>query len=145
MPNWAAAGPGRPPMSFSFSGELMRPSHMLRGVVLLAVLIACGCDSNNKGKLEGTKWSSDRATIKGKFIPAGTLFLDFRKDGTLAGYFDRQQISGTYSLGWGDRVSLRLDQTLITGRNHTESVVIDRDSMTMTDADGTRMTFRKVN
>ena len=123
----------------------MRSFHSLRIVCLMAVVLACGCASNNKGKIEGTKWSSDRATIKGNFIPAGTLFLDFRKDGTLAGYADRVQLSGTYSLGWGDIVTLHFNQSLWNQKNYTESIVIKKDSMTMTDPDGLKLTFRKVN
>ena len=111
----------------------------------MAVVLACGCASNNKGKIEGTKWSSDRSTIKGKFIPAGTLFLEFRKDGTLACWADRVQLSGTYSLGWGDIVTLHFNQSLWNQKNYTESIVIKKDCMTMTDMDGLKMTFRKVN
>ena len=52
-------------------------------------------------------------------------------------------MTGTYSLGWGDYVTLKFDH--IEGRqNHTEKVVITGDRLTMTDSDGTSLSFEKV-
>jgi hypothetical protein len=45
----------------------------------------------------------------------------------------------------GDRVTLNLDQELGGTKQHVEKVVITNDKHTMTDADGTALTFSKVN
>src|SRR5262249_10843580 len=51
--------------------------------------------------------------------------------------------SGTYSLGWGDTVTFHLNQDLGGRKVHAEKIVIDSDKLTMTDTDGTQVTFQK--
>jgi hypothetical protein len=120
----------------------MRPAGTLRLVLLAALLLAAGC-SSNKGKIEGTKWSSQAANVKGQALPAGALTLEFGSDGSLVYKAGPQTFKGTYSLGMGDNVTLKLDQELAGRKNHVEKVVINGDRLTMTDSDGTQLTFDK--
>lgn len=100
--------------------------------------------SKNKGKIEGTKWSSIASKIKGMDLPAGVLKLDFSKDGKLVYEAGPVKFTGTYTLGKGAQVTFVLDRDLGgKGKTHTEKVVIEDDRLTMTDADGTSMVFEK--
>jgi hypothetical protein len=121
----------------------MRPASILRLTLLAAILMTCGCKSNNKGKIEG-KWSSIASTVKGKAVPEGFLTLEFGTDGSLVYAAGPITFKGTYSLGMGDNVTLKLDKELAGRKNHTEKVSISGDRLTMTDSDGTALTFKKV-
>jgi hypothetical protein len=109
----------------------------------LVVLLFTGCESNNKGKIEGTKWSSDAATVKGSQIPAGALQLEFKSDGGFTYTVIGNPLTGKYSLGTGDNVTLTFDKELDGRKSHTEKVAINGDKLTMTDSDGTAVTFTK--
>jgi hypothetical protein len=114
-------------------------------VVLALLPFLAGCSSNNKGKIEGTKWTSQAATVKGKSIPAGVLQLEFKKDMSLVYRAGTQTFTGTYSLGGGDSVTLHLNQELQGRKTHTEKVSISGNQLTMTDSDGTALGFSKAN
>jgi hypothetical protein len=116
-----------------------------RLVVLALVLMSFGCASDNKGKIEGTKWSSQAATIKGNNLPAGALTLEFTTGGRLIYGAGFTTFTGTYSLGMGSNVTLNLDQELAGRKTHVQKVSISGDQLTMRDSDGTSMTFNKVN
>jgi len=121
----------------------MRNVHV-RGLFLLAlVVLAAGC-SSNKGKIEGTKWTSLAGNVKGQAIPAGLEGLEFRSDGGLVYQVAFQTYTGRYSLGALNTVILQLDQPIAGAKTHAEKVVIEGDQLTMTDADGTQLTFAKV-
>ena len=122
----------------------MTPARVLRLVLSVMILFACGCSSKNKGKIEGTKWTSQASTVKGLPVPAGFLQLDFGADKSLTYRIGPQTLSGTYSLGAGDTVTLRLSQELAGRKDHVEKVSISGDRLTMTDSDGAQMTFDKV-
>jgi hypothetical protein len=119
-----------------------------------AILICCcaltvtfaGCSSKNKGKIEGTKWSSHATTIKGQSLPAGFLKLEFGKDGSLVYQAGPLTFRGKYSLGMGDKVTLKFDKELgNTGsKTHVESVEINGDTLTMKDSDGQGGKFSRV-
>jgi hypothetical protein len=100
--------------------------------------------SNNKGKIEDTKWSSLETIIKGKKIPAGILKLAFGKDGKLVYQVTSTKYTGTYVLNKGDEVVLRLDRELAGKTEHTEKIAITKDRLTMTDSDGTALTFERL-
>jgi hypothetical protein len=123
----------------------MRLAPVLRLAVAAALLCAVGCNSNNKGKIEGTEWNSLATTLKGQNIPAGTLKLKFGADKSLVYNTPMGTFTGTYSLGSGDTVTLNLDKDLAGSRRHAERVTISGDRLTMTDSDGTAMTFERVN
>ncbi len=119
------------------------------GVVVAALFCSLGCNSNNKGKIEGTKWTSLATTmnVKGKGmvpIPADAAALEFKKDGKLVYTIGPTAYTGTYSLGWGDTVTLRFDQELEGRKNHSEKITISGGTLTMTDSDGTSVPFKQI-
>ncbi len=122
----------------------MRPIVVLRIACVAGLLLACGCSSSNKGKIEGTKWTSLATTVKGNALPAGALKLEFGQDGSLVYKGGPQTYTGTYSLGMGPTVTLKLNQDLAGRKNHAEKIIINGDQLTMTDSDGTQVTFQKV-
>jgi hypothetical protein len=123
---------------------------LLGGVALIGPARA---DSNNKGKIEDTKWTSLKATITLKDelkedkieLPAGALKLEFGKDGKVTYRTGSQVYSGTYTLGDGDMVTLNFEMKLGDSKEHKETITIDKDkeSLTMTDKDGTSLKFEK--
>ena len=111
--------------------------------------MSAGCSSNNKGKIEGTKWSNEEIHIKGEHVEAGAWVLEFKDDGSLT-YWRKnthknvtEEFSGTYELGRGDLVTLKYTESE-SKVEHTETVQIDGDLLTMIDGDGTKTKFRKV-
>ena len=122
----------------------MRSLRCVGLVVVLAILLGADDASNNKGKIEGTKWSSVAATIKGNKLPAGALGLEFGKDGKLVYKIGPTNVTGTYTLGAGDKVTFNLDRALGTGKKHIETIKIKGDKLTMSDSDGTTLDFNKV-
>src|SRR5206468_2705913 len=99
--------------------------------------------SNNKGKIEGTKWSSVETEVKGVKLPAGSLKLEFAKDGKLVYQAGPVSFTGKYSLGEGDKVTFHLDKELAGKKEHIEDVAIKGDRLKMTDSDGTSVTFER--
>ena len=122
----------------------MRVKFVVQLALVAALVCSFGCSSKNKGKIEGTKWSSEAATVKGQPLPAGALSLDFASDGKLVYKAGPTTFTGTYSLGFGDTVTLNLDQELAGRKKHAQKVVINGDRLTMSDSDGTALTFKKV-
>ena len=123
----------------------MRLAPVVRIAVVVALLCSVGCSSNNKGKIEGTRWSSLPGMVKGRSIPAGTLKLDFTKDGRLSYDTPGGVFTGTYSLGMGDTVTLHLDRELGGSKRHAQKVVINGNRMTMSDSDGTSLDFERTD
>jgi hypothetical protein len=122
----------------------MRSISALHLVLAALILVSTGC-SSNKGKIEGTKWSSQAAVLKGVNAPAGLLKLEFGKDGKLVYRAGAQTFTGKYSLGMGPNVTLNLDQDLAGRKVHVEKVTISGNQLTMTDSDGTQITFDKAS
>ena len=114
---------------------------LLASVVLIA---GCGGKSDNTGKIEGTAWTSNGATVKGQMIPAHALQLRFANDGGLVYTAGPQRFTGKYTLSSGSHVTLNLDQALAGQKTHVEKIVISGELLTMTDADGTTLTFKKL-
>ncbi|WP_020475304.1 hypothetical protein [Zavarzinella formosa] len=112
--------------------------------VVVGGLMATGGMSNNKGKIEGTKWVNIKSMINNEqTIPAGIITLDFKKDGGFVQTILVQRYSGTYLLQTGDHITLKLDEPL---DGHTElhaKFIIDRAVLLMRDSDGTTITFAK--
>ena len=122
----------------------MRPAGTLRLALVAVTILTCGCLSNNKGQIEGTKWTSLAGTIKGNPTPPGAMEVEFMNDGTLHATRGMRQLTGTYSLGTGDSVVLNLGEELNGRKQHAEMIAINGDRLTMTDSDGTMITFSKV-
>ena len=121
-------------------------------LLLLAVPFLAGCSSNNKGKIEGTKWIPEATTIGETAIPAGAGELDFRSNGGLTGKIvgtkDGKMVElpfeGTYTLGVGDAVMFNLTRELAGRKTLAENIVINGDQLKMTDSDGTKtIPFKK--
>jgi hypothetical protein len=112
-------------------------------------LLGAGCDSENKGKIEGTKWSSNAGTIKGQQLSAGQIVLEFNKDGSMELSVtdqtgnNRKAYPGNYTLGIGDIVVFHLDKELSGMKTHAEHISIKNGELTMTDSDGTRGVFSR--
>jgi uncharacterized lipoprotein NlpE involved in copper resistance len=123
----------------------MRSSVRIPCLVAVAVsLAAVGCESNNKGKLEGTKWSASL-----KEVPGATMSLEFAADGNLRMVIQAagksKTITGKWRLSFGDYVDMTdLSEALANSTNHHEKITIEGSSLTMTDSDGKAVTFRKV-
>jgi hypothetical protein len=113
-------------------------------IVSVGFLAVAGCSSNNKGKIEGTKWTNEAGTIKGSNIPAGVIVLEFGKDGKLSFGGGLQVLTGTYSLKSGDTVTFHFDKEHNGRKDHDEKISISGDRLTLTDSDGT-LTFKKAN
>lgn len=119
-------------------------------VALLAVGMS-GCESNNVGLLEDTKWGSayvpDFKGITGRGV---TMSLTFHADERfvmgVSGPAVHQMINGKWKLGWADNVTLYDLTPELGGRStHTEKVVVSGDTLTMSDSDGTKIVFTKID
>jgi hypothetical protein len=119
----------------------MRPAQLLRVLLLFVLVGAVGCESQNKGKIEGKRWRSGASSVKGHLVDDGQLALDFQADGQLTFRAHNQLFHGTYRFGPGKTVYLTLDKPLAGRREHAETVEVHGDRLTMTDSDGTSLTF----
>jgi hypothetical protein len=117
---------------------------IVRIVLLAGALLALGCASNNKGKIEG-HWSSQATSVKGQTVPAGALQLTFGSDHSLTYKAGPQTFTGAYNLGMGDYVTLNLNQELGGRKTHVERISVEGNQLTMTDSDGTEVVFDKTN
>jgi hypothetical protein len=124
--------------------RFMRASPVIQFVLFASVLSLCGCASNNKGKIEGTKWSSLRATKENASLPAGTLKMEFHSDGKLVYQLSRQTYLGTYSLGSGDSVTMTFERAVSGRKSHTGKIKIVDNQMTVTESDGSSILFEKI-
>jgi hypothetical protein len=114
-----------------------------RIVLFLAIPFIVGCSSNNAGKIEGTHWTSQACTFKGKMVPAGFLKLSFYKDGSITYQAGNLTFNGKYTLGMGDSVTFELNRELAGRKTHNQKCVIVEDRLTVSDTDGTKMNFTK--
>jgi hypothetical protein len=122
----------------------MRTGPLARLTLLLPLVLALGCASNNRGKIEGTNWRSDHNTYKGVAVPDGFLKLNFHADGTMIYRAGTTTHTGKYYLGPGNAVTFELDEALGGRKTHMETIAISDDRMKVLDADGTEATFRRV-
>jgi hypothetical protein len=121
----------------------MRPTYACSLLVVLALVLAAGCSSNNKGKLEKTSWRSEAATIKGRSFPAGAFEVFFRADGSMLYRAESKNITGRYSLEVGDVVIFQLDESVAGRTTLADIIVVEGDKMMMTDPDGTQLQFKR--
>jgi hypothetical protein len=124
----------------------MRPAPVARALALIAVCAPlAGCSSNNKGKVEGTTWTSRDQIVNGKHVAGGSREIEFKADGGLVMVQDGGRYTGTYSLGRGDRVTLQFDQPYEGGKKHARTVQVDGDELRVTDQFGATIKFKKVS
>ncbi len=103
--------------------------------------------SDNEGKIVGT-WLADNTTDK-QFPEGVSLSMVFTKDGkftmNIAAPNAKKDITGTYTLGAGDKITLdNLSEPISGKKKHDEKVVIDKGKLTMTDSDGKAAVFKSV-
>jgi hypothetical protein len=99
--------------------------------------------SKNRGKIEGTRWTSLPATVNGQPVAAETFRLDFSSTGGLVYVAGPATVRGTYSLGAGDTVTLHLEEAVAGSKTHVQTVTITGERLTMRDTEGATITFRK--
>lgn len=121
----------------------MRSQRFAVLLLLVFVSLAAGCNSNNEGVIEGTRWSCLSAQMRGKNVPgvAGKLRITFSKNGKVSYVTPEGIFDGTYSLSMGDYVTLDFDRPLGGLTQHAQRVSVDGNKMTMTDSDGTSAVF----
>jgi hypothetical protein len=112
--------------------------------VACALLVLSGCSSENTGKVEGTKWSNTAYTHQGKQVPAGVMTWTFGKDGSFKMSSIGMNISGTYSLGFGQNYVLNLNQAIDGSKKVGGKMEIKGNTMKLTDPDGTTISFKKI-
>jgi hypothetical protein len=121
----------------------MSPLKCCRPVLFVLLLLCCGCASKNKGRIEGTTWTSLATTMNGVHVPAGMVTLEFTATGALTLTTAGERYTGRYSLGFGDNVTFSLDQELEGQKVHYQRVSITGTELTLIDSDGTRFKFQK--
>jgi hypothetical protein len=105
-------------------------------------MLVNGCSSNS-GKIEGTRWNSQVATLKGLHAPKGIVQLIFNRNGSFVYVVGPKTFKGSYSLGIGDTVTLHMEQDFPGRKDHSEMVTVGGSVLTMTDSDGTAIAFDK--
>ena len=123
----------------------MRLASLARLALAATLLVTVGCFSGNKGKIEDTNWLSQAATVKGEALPAGARQLQFGANGQMAYRIGAKSYKGAYSLGMGPAITFTLEEELEGRKIHPHKVVIDGEQLTLTGADGSELTFQKVN
>ena len=115
------------------------------GIGLCLVLVGCG--SNNKDKIEGTRWSSQEQKAGAKVAPKGAIELRFSGDGNFEWKFGSEakpiKLKGTYTLGSGDNVTFHFEEEFEERKEHTEKIQVRDKTLTLSDAKG-NITFDRV-
>lgn len=121
----------------------MRPATAHRALLLTALLLAIGCTPHNLGRIEGTTWTSEPTTVRGRALGPGDLRLEFHRDGRLVYQARGQTYRGSYQLGLADVVHFHLEPRLGGAPSHAQRIVVEGDRLTLIDADGTTACFRR--
>jgi hypothetical protein len=113
-------------------------------VLIAAILCFAGCNFySNKGKIEGTKWESEKATIDGKEFEEGAFYLEFEKGGKLIYGPVGSTEEGKYTIGSGEQVTFTFEKEVAGSKSHVEKITVAGDRLTMSDAKGT-ITFTRI-
>ena len=123
----------------------MRFVSRARWALAAALLVAVAGCSGNKGKIEGTKWVSQTATVKGQELPPGARQIHFDKDGHLLFIANAKPYKGSYALGMGPAVTFTLEEDWQGRKIHPEKVIVEGDRLVLTDADGSEIPFQRIN
>lgn len=122
----------------------MRPAFLARMALIAALVVAAGC-SDNKGRIEATTWTTPELTTKSEEPAPGAKRLQFGKDGHLFYTVLGKLYRGYYTLGMGPAVTFTLEQDLDGRKIHPHKIVIEGEQLRLTSADGSEVTFVKVN
>jgi hypothetical protein len=107
------------------------------GLLLFCLLMLTlpACSSNDRTKLSG-RWQSIDATR--------TCSLRFDGDGRVTIYLaDGRNLDGKYTLLASDFVEVELNESWNGMVNHRERIFVDGSELTLRDADGTTLRFRR--
>jgi hypothetical protein len=111
-------------------------------LALAVALVVAGC-SGNKGKIEGTSWSTQTALAKSEAPAASVRRLQFLHDGHLLYFANEKLFKGSYSMGMGPAVTFTLEEDLEGRKIHPHKLVLDGEQLTLTSADGSALRFYK--
>lgn len=106
-------------------------------------LSLAGCGSNNKGKIEGTKWVSKAGKVEDEKIKAGQITLEFGDAGVIRAFSFETAVQGKYSLGAGDKVSIEFEDEVMGEKKHSARISIEGDTLTFSDSSGSLEFTRK--
>lgn len=125
----------------------MRSLQLASLAIIATILLVAGCSSRNTGKIEGTRWRSDKVeeVKEGKKIvtPLGAKQLEFRADGSMIFQDGSQSSFGTYSLGSGDKVTFKLKKEVGGSKSPASKIIIEDNKLTLVKTDGTEETYSK--
>ncbi len=122
--------------------RILSRSRLTLATVLVFASVGC---SGNKGKIEETAWVSQTATVKGQELPAGARQLQFHKDGHLVFVANAKPYKGAYALGMGPSVTFTFEEEYEGRKIHVEKVVVEGDTLVLTNPDGSEIPFQKVH
>jgi hypothetical protein len=125
----------------------MRRAFITGSCWVLAVLAISGCgmaESKNKGKLEGTRWSSEKTSYMGKEVPAGHLKLTFSFGGRMTYYVGTEAYAGKFVLGSGQIVTFELDREFAGSKKHAERIWFEGEKMVVSDVLGPKVSFARL-
>jgi len=89
-------------------------------------------ESNNRGKIEGTKWASRALTVEGVELPPATLVWHFGADGTFRYEIGPSLWTGNYFLEAGDSVRLHFEHVVFEKRKqYATKIRIDGRELTI--------------
>jgi len=112
-------------------------------LVISIPFLVVGCSSNNKGKIEGTKWASKAGKVEDEKVKAGQLILEFGEEGALRAIAFDAIVLGKYSLGAGDKVTMEFSDEVMGEKSHRARISIDGDTLTFSDSSGSLEFTRK--
>jgi uncharacterized protein (TIGR03067 family) len=128
----------------------MRLYRCVTGLALLTLALAgggCGfmpqSGSNNKGKLEGTRWVNEPGPFAGIHFIRGAFILDFRGDGTFFWRFSDQTFTGTFSYGPDNLIFFNLSKPFLNRTDWKENITISGDTLIMGGEDNLTITFNR--
>jgi hypothetical protein len=109
---------------------------MFKGImpVLTLAALACGCGSNNQGKLEGTKWDAQETKKEKGVLRKGELVVEFHKEAALTWKDLEGTHKGKYTLNSGDYVTLEFNEEIAKSKVHRERIQVHDKTMTLSDS-----------
>jgi hypothetical protein len=117
-------------------------------LLLGSMFLASGCgltESKNKGKLEGTRWTSEKTSYMGREVPAGHLKLYFGLSDKLTYRVGSDAYTGKYAYAPGQIVVFELDRELGGSKKHSERIWFEGEKMVVSDVLGPKVSFVRMN
>lgn len=114
----------------------------MASLAILCSLVGCS-SSNNKGKIEGTTWTSLPQLVQGQPAADGFLSISFGADRTFSYKIGDSTLTGKYSIGSGDKVTLFYDKPVAKKTKHVHTFKVREQELEMTDEEGNVRKFRK--